>query len=129
MLFHRGKYIQRGYGRVGQRGGGIGSFLANIAKKIIPFLFKTGKAIASTGVGQRVISAAKDSAVNGGLNLVQDVLKGGNVKDSISTGLREAKKSVLSALKPRKPAKKRRYVPYKTHPAKKKKKSIDLFDE
>jgi hypothetical protein len=88
--FHRGPFVQRGFG--------IGSFLASIFRKIVPALFKTGKKVLTSNLGQKVVQAGKEAAVEGAISLARDALRGESLKDSAVGGLNVAKAKVSKAL-------------------------------
>lgn len=84
MLVHRSdQYLMRG--------SGIGSIFSNIFKAIIPLASKAiniGRKVAASSTGQKIIKAAKRTAVDAGLDIANDVLKGENVKTSANKNLK-----------------------------------------
>lgn len=132
MLIHRGKYIQRG--------GGFFQFVSSLVKKAIPVV----KSIFGAPVTQRVLKKAKNSAINAGLNLAGDTLKGENVKDSFKSNLKRVGKDLGSAVTdeifkkdeseppPKKRSKKSKKKNIRKVSTKKKKSTLpvrDLFDD
>ena len=66
------------------RGAGIGSIFSNIFRGLVPILGKlitVGKQSAKSEIGKSVIKAAKRSALDAGLNIAHDTLKGKKLKD------------------------------------------------
>lgn len=84
MLVHRSnQYLMRG--------SGIGSIFSNIFKAIIPLATKAvniGRKAATSSTGQKILKAAKRTAVDAGLDIANDVLKGENVKTSAKKNLK-----------------------------------------
>lgn len=83
------------------RGAGIGSFFSNLFKGLIPLaskLFKVGTKAARSEVGQRVLNATKRTALEAGLDIAHDTLKGKNLKDSAKEHLTNAGDKMLEAL-------------------------------
>lgn len=71
------RFRQRGYGGWG--------WLGKLASRALPFLAKGAKA-----VGNRVISTVADQTMNTGMRLLDDVLEGENVLDSVKHRLKES---------------------------------------
>ena len=75
-----------------QKGRGIGGLL-RLAKSIFsPLLRSIGKTAvkaAASQTGQKSVKALKDQAISSGINMVADVVRGQNLKES---GLREVNK-------------------------------------
>jgi len=72
-----------------QQGGasGIGSIFSSIFKGLIPLAkgaVKLGQRAISSNTGKKVIKAAKRSAVDAGLDIAHDVLKGENVGQTVT---------------------------------------------
>ena len=65
----------RGFGLYRQRGAGIGSFFAGLFRKVVPFL--TEKVIPTVG------PAVKESLKTAAANVMQDVIQGENVLESV----------------------------------------------
>lgn len=134
-----------------QTGRGLGTILSSIFRTIAPYaktLLNVGKRIFSSRPAQAIVKSAQQSAVQSGLNVVDDVIKGKNVKRSLkehaqslaqdvgSSAVSEVKK--LAGMQPPKVAnkksatnnKKKRKNPVlgskKTRPAKRSK--GDIFD-
>jgi hypothetical protein len=63
------------YGPYSQRGHGLGSFLGSLAKKAMPLLKEVGRRVVQTG-----------------LQVAGDVIKGRNIKQSVTSRAREAAK-------------------------------------
>lgn len=89
-------HSQSGWHGRGVAGDGILGTIWNVAK---PFLSKAmglfGTAAKST-IGKKVIESAKDNAIKSGVKLVDDVLKGENVGQSLKKNLTDTAKNTLS---------------------------------
>lgn len=75
------------------RGAGIGSIFTNIFRGLIPIakgLFSVGRRAAASSTGQKVLQAAKRSAVQAGLDVAHDALSGQNVAQSLKKRGRQA---------------------------------------
>ena len=73
------------------RGSGIGSIFSNIFRGLVPFaqkLFHFGKRAAASESGQRVMKAAKKSALRAGIDISHDALQGKNIKASAKKNLK-----------------------------------------
>lgn len=82
--------LQGGHAFGVMQGGGIGSIFSNIFRGVVPFVGKLlglGKRAAQGPVGRAVVKAARKTAMDAGLNLASDVLKGENVKASLKQNL------------------------------------------
>lgn len=133
---HRGPYIQRGSL---QRGRGIGSTLRSIFHGVFPAMKSMGRKLWESPVTKGILNSAKNSAIEAGINVVSDTLKGKNVGESLKGNVSTAKKAVtdslLSALhnvnsptvKGKNTAKKRK-LPIKHIGKKRKKIHGDIFD-
>ena len=83
------------------RGAGIGSFFSNLFKGLIPLaskLFRVGTKAARSEVGQRVLNATKRTALEAGLDIAHDTLKGKNLKQSAKHHLANAGDKMLEVL-------------------------------
>jgi hypothetical protein len=87
---HRGPYIQRGRG--------IGSSLTAMFKGAIPALKLFGEKIIQSPVTKEIVKTAKRSALDAGLNVASDLLKGKKIKQSVSENVDTAKKAVTNSL-------------------------------
>jgi hypothetical protein len=87
---HRGPYIQRGRG--------IGSSLTAMFKGAIPALKLFGEKIIQSPVTKEIVNTAKRSALDAGLNVASDLLKGKKIKQSVSENVDTAKKAVTNSL-------------------------------
>ena len=93
MRYHRGPEIQRGTG--------IGSVFAAIARTVTPFLRMigvVGKRAITSSAGKAVVDAAKQSAIHAGISLAADTLKGKNPKASAKRRLDTARNEISAAL-------------------------------
>jgi hypothetical protein len=69
-----------------QTGRGLGTILSSIFRTIAPYaktLLNVGKRIFSSRPAQAIVKSAQQSALQSGLNVVDDVIKGKNVKRSL----------------------------------------------
>lgn len=84
MLIHRSdQYLMRG--------SGIGSIFSNIFRGIIPLASKAvniGRKVISSPTGQKIMKAAKRTAIDAGLDIATDVLQGKNVKEAAKSNLK-----------------------------------------
>lgn len=83
------------------RGAGIGSFFSSLFRGLIPLannLFKVGTRAARSEAGQRVLSAAKRTAIDAGLDIAHDTLKGKNLKQAAKKHLANAGEKMVSVL-------------------------------
>ena len=87
---HRGPYVQRGEG--------IGSTLTSMFKGVYPALQAMGQKLMNSSITQKVLKTAKRSAVDAGLNVAKDVLKGKKIGESLSENISAAKKAVTDSL-------------------------------
>lgn len=62
-----------------QRGRGFGSILSGLFRTVFPIL----KNIMKSPVTKKILTSAKNSAIDAGIGLASDVLSGSNVKKSI----------------------------------------------
>lgn len=84
-----------------QRGSGVGAIFSTLFRTLVPLVgkvFNLGSTVAKTQTGQRVLQAAKKSALNAGLELAKDTLQGENVLKSIKRRSKEAGKNLLEDL-------------------------------
>lgn len=73
------------------RGSGIGSIFSNIFRGIIPLASKAvniGRKVISSPTGQKIMKAAKRTAIDAGLDIATDVLQGKNVKEAAKSNLK-----------------------------------------
>ena len=83
------------------RGSGIGSLFSNIFRGLIPIakgLFNVGKKVVASPSGQRIMKAAKDSAIEAGIDLAHDALQGNNIKEATSKHISAAKRKVFDSM-------------------------------
>jgi hypothetical protein len=92
MEYHRGRYIQRGRG--------IGSILSSFFRTVFPIVKSIGSSILKSPVTKEVLSTAKNSAIDAGLNIAADALSGENVADSMAKHAGSASKKVGISLRP-----------------------------
>lgn len=82
-----------------QIGRGLGSILSTIFSKIAPIartLMNVGKKVVKLKPVQNVISTAKNESIKSGLNLLDDVIQGKNVKQSIKANATNVANSVAN---------------------------------
>ena len=95
---HRGPFLQRGRG--------IGSVIARIFSRLVPFLGKAGKTVAKAATNKAVKKVAKEalksgsrSAVKAGANVILNKLEGKDVKEGLKSDLSSAKKDLASTIR------------------------------
>lgn len=101
-----------------QRGRGIGGILSSLFKAIFPAVKAVGKALVKSPITKQIVTAAKNQAIDAGLNIAADTLSGENVGQSVLHRLGIASKEVGKSVRPTK----RRKKPLPTPPPPKKKK-------
>ena len=83
------------------RGGGVGAIFSSIYRALVPLassIFKVGSKIVTSKSGQKVLKAAKRSAVQAGLDVAQDALRGENAVESMKKRGREAAVNLVSEI-------------------------------
>ena len=103
MIFHRGQFIQKGFGFRGiQNGAGIGSFFSGLFRKIAPLASRgaraVGKALTSP-TAKKIASEVKDAAIDTGLNLVTNALEGKDAGEGLQKDLKDMKNDVVTNIK------------------------------
>jgi hypothetical protein len=93
MYIHRGRYLQRGRG--------VGSVLSSFFKTIFPFAKSVGRSVAKSPLTKKVLTSAKNSAIDAGLNIAADALSGENVGAAVKKGFKEGGKNVASVIRSR----------------------------
>lgn len=81
-----------------QRGQGIGNLLGSLFKSFIPVASKIGRSILGSPITKSVLRGARDAALEGGLNVATDALRGADVNRSIEKNLEGARNSVAGAV-------------------------------
>jgi len=66
---------------------------------LVPAVIKIGSKIAKSPVTKKVLSTAKEAAIQTGVNVLADTLTGENVGDSLKSNVVKAKEKVGFALK------------------------------
>ena len=82
-----------------QVGRGLGSIFSTIFKKITPIaksLYNIGKRIFSSAPVQKVAKNARDTALQSGVQIVDDVIQGKNVGESIKSNVKTASKRIAN---------------------------------
>lgn len=91
--------MQRGQGFVNsQRGQGIGNLLGSLFKSIIPVTSRIARSIMGSPITKSVLKGARDAAIEGGLNVATDALRGQNIGDSVQQNLEGARQTVANAV-------------------------------
>ena len=129
MSYHRGPIIQRGKG--------LGSLLSSLFRKVVPAITSIGKSIIKSPVAKNVLSAAKDAAIDAGLNLASDVVSGKNLKSSLNENIGRARITIGDSLRPRQGKKRSTVKRARSTVSKqrgkkkniKKRKTQDIFDD
>jgi hypothetical protein len=129
LRYHKGPFIQRG--------GGLGNIFGSLFKSVIPVLSRVGKSILRSPTAQSVLKSAKDAAIQGGVNLAVDALRGNDVIDGVQQSVKNARNSIADAIadnmstkkelagKKRKSSSKKKMKRFKK---KRKINNIDIFD-
>ena len=81
------------------RGSGIGSFFSNVFRGLIPIaqkLFSVGKAAATSTTGRQILKVARKNAIDAGLGIANDALKGENLKQAAVKNLKRSGKKMFS---------------------------------
>ena len=136
---HRGPYIQCGRG--------LGGILNSMYKSVVPAMQLFGQKLLASPKTQEVLNTVKKSALEAGMNVVKDTLRGKNFGSSVSDNVSSAKeaisesllsaldkKKVVSVAEPRIVKKRKRANTFSTTPAhgrkaKTRKSYSDLFEE
>lgn len=77
-------------------GGGMWGSLWNFAKPLLSKAINVFGSAAASPVGKQVIASVKDNAIKSGVKIVDDVLKGENVGQSLKKNLSDSAKNTLS---------------------------------
>lgn len=97
-----------------QTGRGLGSILSSIFSKLAPVartVYNAGKRAINSTLGQSILKTTGQSVAEGGVNLIDDVLKGENVKNSlVKRAKNTAEKSLTDSAKLIQDAVKRKFV-------------------
>jgi len=146
LRFKGGERLQRGRGFKGgerlQRGRGIGGLLRLVKSVFSPLVKSAGKSIVkavTSNTGKAVINSVKDQAIDSGMKLAADALRGEDMTESIHQEIQHVKRKAADGIesvrkmkkqhtpkpKARKPSKKQNQL--KT-PGKHTKKQKILFD-
>ena len=95
-----GNYYEDPY----QAGAGIGSVFSKLFSNVVPIvksIFNVGKQAAATPLGQAVIRDAKKTAMQAGLNVVNDAMEGKNILQSTRDQVKGATRTMTEQLKRR----------------------------
>jgi hypothetical protein len=87
---HRGPYIQRGRG--------FGSALSSVYRGVVPKMRAAGQKVLDSPLTKDVLKTAKNAALEGGLNIATDLLKGKKLRKSVGENVTTAKKLVTDLL-------------------------------
>lgn len=88
---HTGAYVQRGRG--------IGGTFWSLYSKVIPKVKTGANAILESPVTQNILEAARDSAVDIGLNIAVDSLSGVKFNKAVKRSLSIAKDEVIQTIR------------------------------
>ena len=78
-----------------QRGRGIGGLLRLVKSVFSPFIKSAGKTIikaATSDTGKNILNSVKDQALETGLHLASDVLRGKDMKESVQNEVQNVKR-------------------------------------
>lgn len=97
-----------------QSGRGLGNIFSTIFTKLAPIarsVFSAGHRALNSTLGRSILHSAGQAAAQGGVNLIDDVLKGENVKESLKNRAKStAEKSLTDSAKLIQTAVKRKYI-------------------
>ena len=82
-----------------QTGRGLGSIFSSIFRKIKPIarsLYNIGKRVFSSAPVKKVVKSAQNTALQGGVQVIEDVNQGKNVAESLKTNVKQASKKIAS---------------------------------
>lgn len=95
---YHGQYTQKGAGYGLQTGRGIGNFLGDMYRRAVPHMKTIGKKVVNSPVAQDVFKTAKKAAVEAGLQLAADTLRGRSAKNTLSEKVGKAKRDIASTI-------------------------------
>ena len=90
------------YGSYGRRGAGIGSIFSSLFSRLVPIVktaLGVGRRALASQAGQQIAKAAKRSAMQAGLSVVGDALRGDNVAESAKREIAKARKTMGRVIK------------------------------
>jgi hypothetical protein len=122
MLYHKGKFIQRGHG--------LGNIFGSLFRAIMPVAKNVFSRIVSSPITKSLAQTASESATRAGMQLANDVLSGENVGQSLKKGLGTVGSDVIETAKRKMTGGKRRLTLPKSKKCCKKLKydDDDIFD-
>ena len=126
-IYHRGPFLHNGHG---PRGSGFGSILSSLFKTIIPVVSKIGRSFISSDITKSALRGVKNAAIESGVSLATDVLRGEDIETSAKKNLEKARHTVADAVESS--LKKRSYpsnkkVSKRPKKAKRARKAKDIF--
>ena len=84
-----------------QRGRGIGGLLRLVKSLFTPLVKSAGKSIvkaATSNTGKAVLNSIKDQAIDSGIKLASDALRGEDMNESLQTELQTVKRKAVDGL-------------------------------
>ena len=90
MYIHRGAFSQRGRG--------LGSIFSSLIRAVIPAASKVGKAMLKSPITKELLKTAKDTAIQGGVSLAADALRGEDMSESLQQNLNMAKERMADSM-------------------------------
>ena len=90
MYIHRGAFTQRGRG--------LGSIFSSLIRAVIPVASKVGRAMIKSPITKELLNTVKDTAIQGGVSLAADALRGNNMEDSLQENLNMAKERMAQTI-------------------------------
>jgi hypothetical protein len=99
MFYHRGPFYQTGRG--------VGSFFKSIFRVVAPALQSLGSAALKNPKTKRILKAAKESAIDAGIDIARDTLGGKDITQSITDNVTKAVGSVVKKVEKRPPKRKK----------------------
>ena len=105
LRFKGGERLQRGRGFKGgerlQRGRGIGGLLRLVKSVFSPLVKSAGKSIVkavTSNTGKAVINSVKDQAIDSGMKLAADALRGEDMTESIHQEIQHVKRKAADGI-------------------------------
>lgn len=98
MLYHKGKFLQRGAG-LGNIFGSLFRSIAPMVKKFLPTAKAYATKIIQNPVTKSLAQTASESAGKAGMQLATDILSGENVGESLKKGVKTVGSDVIETAK------------------------------
>lgn len=95
IYHHRGQLLHNGHG---PRGQGFGSIISSLFKTIIPVVGRLGKRFITSDIAKSAFKGVKDAAIEGGINLATDALRGDSIEASAKKNLAAARNKIADSV-------------------------------